>query len=532
VKHAAWLYNCIPNCLSGLTPLELLTKSKADHRDILHLHVWSCPAIFLDPKLQNDQKLPKWNRRACAGQFLGYSDEHSSLVVKVQHLSICHVSLQFHVVFDDLFETVICNGDNDAVVNSICIGLFNWNCDFYDEDEFYADDVLIYKPPLLHEVWINETGCPQGKEDLLRQRRQNEDLMHAQRWETLEQNRPTPCLPSPVEDSVPNITAISDDDGVVSSVCSQHSEPKGEFRDDSDDGIVHIPRSPPALNIQNEGAGPNIIPEGDPSVHAPEGAAIPHAPNISMRTRWHACQYPPAKLMCGADRKLERVNLSELKQQKAMGKLNRDIFALTFGTRQIPPYAQTMSRKKKRLKYKQYQWNLQSSGDWDLQLMSIEDSLPSISDLINSPLSKYITLAANDCGYDGTAEDLLVSYVHPLFLRAHSAASKLDNPGWQKTTRGKFADDYWKAMELEIFTLESIEAWQVVDREDEMNVICSTWAFKCKKYPDGLIKKFKARFCACGDQQLEGIDFFETYAPVVQWTTICLMFILERLLGL
>ena len=32
--------------------------------------------------------------------------------------------------------------------------------------------------------------------------------------------------------------------------------------------------------------------------------------------------------------------------------------------------------------------------------------------------------------------------------------------------------------------------------------------------------------------QLEGVDFFETYAPVVQWTTIGLMFILEVLLGL
>ncbi len=65
-----------------------------------------------------------------------------------------------------------------------------------------------------------------------------------------------------------------------------------------------------------------------------------------------------------------------------------------------------------------------------------------------------------------------------------------------------------------------------------MNVISSTWAFKCKRYPDGLIKKFKSRFCARGDQQLEGMDFFETHALVVQCTTICLMFILEILLGL
>jgi hypothetical protein len=64
-----------------------------------------------------------------------------------------------------------------------------------------------------------------------------------------------------------------------------------------------------------------------------------------------------------------------------------------------------------------------------------------------------------------------------------------------------------------------------------MNVISSTWAFKCKRYPDGLIKNSKPG-CARGDQQLEGIDIFETYAPVIQWTTICLMFILEILLGL
>ena len=98
---------------------------------------------------------------------------------------------------------------------------------------------------------------------------------------------------------------------------------------------------------------------------------------------------------------------------------------------------------------------------------------------------------------------------------------------------GPFKEEYWKAALKEIETLESMDVWEVVDRDDTtMNVIDSIWAFKLKQFPDGMVKKFKARFCARGDQQLEGIDFFETYAPVVQWTTVCMMLILEILLQL
>ncbi len=41
--------------------------------------------------------------------------------------------------------------------------------------------------------------------------------------------------------------------------------------------------------------------------------------------------------------------------------------------------------------------------------------IPTVADLLASPLAKYITLAANDCGYSGKAEELIVTYVHPLF---------------------------------------------------------------------------------------------------------------------
>ncbi len=68
--------------------------------------------------------------------------------------------------------------------------------------------------------------------------------------------------------------------------------------------------------------------------------------------------------------------------------------------------------------------------------------------------------------------------------------------------------------------LEGMGAWDVVEYKDDMNVINQTWAFKCKQFPNGTVKKFKACFCAQGDQQLEGIVFFATYALVVKWATI------------
>ena len=46
------------------------------------------------------------------------------------------------------------------------------------------------------------------------------------------------------------------------------------------------------------------------------------------------------------------------------------------------------------------------------------------------------------------------------------------------------------------------------------------------------VRKLKSRFCVRGDKQIEGVDFFDTFAPVVNWTTVRLMLILSIVLGL
>ena len=98
---------------------------------------------------------------------------------------------------------------------------------------------------------------------------------------------------------------------------------------------------------------------------------------------------------------------------------------------------------------------------------------------------------------------------------------------------GSFAGDFWKACEVELDTLvNDMKTWDLVPRTRNMRVLPSTWAFKIKRFPDGLVKKFKARFCARGDRQQHGINFWETWSPVVSWSTIRTIMILAAKEGL
>lgn len=85
---------------------------------------------------------------------------------------------------------------------------------------------------------------------------------------------------------------------------------------------------------------------------------------------------------------------------------------------------------------------------------------------------------------------------------------------------GPDADGFWEAMRIEVETLNKKRTWDLVEQEDWMNVVKGTWAFKYKRYPSGVLKKLKARWCARGDTQIEGVDYFDTFAPVVNKTTV------------
>eukprot|EP00957_Ditylum_brightwellii_P027674 2091957-Ditylum_brightwellii.AAC.1 len=53
-----------------------------------------------------------------------------------------------------------------------------------------------------------------------------------------------------------------------------------------------------------------------------------------------------------------------------------------------------------------------------------------------------------------------------------------------------------------------------------------------KRFPSGAFRSFKARFCVRGDLQKKAIEEIDTYAPIVQWSTVRLMLIISLVLKL
>ncbi len=82
--------------------------------------------------------------------------------------------------------------------------------------------------------------------------------------------------------------------------------------------------------------------------------------------------------------------------------------------------------------------------------------------------------------------------------------------------------NFVQAMIEEVDAHEKNGHWEVVPRSQIGNnkPILAVWSFKRKRYPDGTINKWKARLCAHGGMQQWGVNYWETYAPVVNWISV------------
>jgi Reverse transcriptase (RNA-dependent DNA polymerase) len=73
---------------------------------------------------------------------------------------------------------------------------------------------------------------------------------------------------------------------------------------------------------------------------------------------------------------------------------------------------------------------------------------------------------------------------------------------------------------VELQNLKSADTWDIVERPGSVNVVDSKWVFHLKKDAEGRIVKWKARLVARGFTQVQGIDYFGTFAPVARLASI------------
>ena len=95
-------------------------------------------------------------------------------------------------------------------------------------------------------------------------------------------------------------------------------------------------------------------------------------------------------------------------------------------------------------------------------------------------------------------------------------------------------EDFMKSMEREMKNLTTEDVWKIIPKSSlptSARIIQLIWSLKIKRNPFGELIKNKARLCVHGGIQREGIDFHNTFAPVVNWSAIRLIIIMAEMTG-
>jgi len=123
------------------------------------------------------------------------------------------------------------------------------------------------------------------------------------------------------------------------------------------------------------------------------------------------------------------------------------------------------------------------------------------------------------CGKTGISKSKHYSYVYqiPSSPLLSSLLVMKEPKGFKSAAK---SPEWLVAMKEEIRALKLNQTWELVPRPLAINVVGSKCVFRTKYHLDGSIDRLKARLVAKGYTQLYGLDFNDTFSPVVRASTV------------
>ena len=487
--YAVYIYNHFPpKGKSGApTPLEVFCGTKMGCRHLRRLKVFGCPAYVLDPRLQDGKKIPKWEPRSRKGQFLGFSKEHASNVGLLRNVRTGYISPQFHVVYDETFDTVASDGSIDLSEKWIDL--------FINSREVYLDG---YDPsydgelPPLHDDWKSESeksGNSQNQETPI------EDLFQEASRRALQPSPSTTFYdPSIDEPESSGNTHKQHPERPIQDEIRQDELPEGSrvIPDDVPSSPL-LPRMDPEALRRSQGY--HDVEEAPPPARSQEPAPAPSSsqePSASPR-RTRRVRMKPEVLTYDetGQRSVSKTSFSMLIKRV----VSRTIMAIPVSTNPTVIAMATLN--------------------WDY---NVKDPYLAYFDNLFATQIDRETLKL----YDADAA------FHPFSFAAKVQSE--DFPSYQEILRMAPEEKllWLQAMDAEIRELSERNAVELVPRTEPLQlkeeIVKSTWAFRKKRRPDNTVSRYKARLCVRGDLQQGQFSTNETFAPVVEWSTVRMLF--------
>ena len=75
-------------------------------------------------------------------------------------------------------------------------------------------------------------------------------------------------------------------------------------------------------------------------------------------------------------------------------------------------------------------------------------------------------------------------------------------------------------MDREVKSLEEMKFGEIVDRPKDRKIMRCRWVYALKEDEKGKVTLYKSRTVLRGDLAVHGIDYFETFSPVVKMETL------------